>query len=55
MTIHIETTTPAVCKNKECENYRAFEEYNLEEVKKNDIGEDYVICEECGERIYLDE
>lgn len=56
MSIQIETETPAVCQNKECSDYQAFEMYDLDDVKDEVTTEpeyDYVICRECGERIIL--
>lgn len=44
--------TPGVCENKECENYKAFELYDVAEVKTEDLKE-YVTCFFCKEKIYL--
>lgn len=50
--MRIETETPAVCDNKECSDYQAFEMYDFEEVEDT-RGEAYVICRECGNKIFI--
>lgn len=45
---------PAFCKNKDCENFKCFELYDVEDVKKDDKG-DYFICYECSYKIYLED
>lgn len=45
--------TPAVCKNPDCDDQGCFELYDVEEVKEDEVGE-YVICSECGQKIYLE-
>jgi hypothetical protein len=41
---------PAVCKNKDCDNFRGFELVDTDEVKTQN-GIDYVLCRYCGEEI----
>lgn len=53
MAIQLLEEEPAVCKNKECENYNCFEIYYSEEVQKDETGY-YVICDYCKSKIYLD-
>lgn len=51
--VYIETSEGALCKNKECENYNCWEDYEFNEAK-DDGFKTYYICRECGERIYVD-
>jgi hypothetical protein len=44
---------PAVCLNKKCEDYKAFELVNLEDIKEDDIG-GYIYCPSCLERIDIE-
>ena len=57
MPIQIETETPAVCQNKECSDYQAFEMYDLDDIFETVDSEnkpfDFVFCRECNTRITL--
>lgn len=50
--MNIESQIPAVCENKDCENYRGFELYDIDEVKAPQ-GESYIICYYCKEKIFI--
>ena len=54
MTIYIETEEPGVCKNIECDDYKAFEMYDIKDVKKDEKGY-FVICRSCKKRIDLED
>jgi len=45
---------PAICQNKDCENYKAFELYDVDEVK-DPRGKSYVICFYCKEKIIIED
>lgn len=45
--------TPAFCKNENCDNFKCFELYDVEDIK-NDGDKDYVICYECKQKTYID-
>lgn len=51
--VYIETSEGALCKNKECENYNSWEDYEFKDAK-DDGFRTFYICRECGERIYMD-
>lgn len=54
MAIQLREDIPGVCENKECENYRAFELYEVEEVKTENK-KDYIECYYCKQKIWLDD
>ncbi len=50
MPINLTPDIPGVCDNKDCENYKCFELYAQEDLKKD--GDDYYfICYYCGKKI----
>lgn len=51
--MYIETSEGALCMNKECENYRSWEEYEFTEMKDMYKEKPYYICRGCGEKIYV--
>lgn len=44
---------PYTCQNEECENYGVFELIDVEEIKDDEKG-GYIICPDCGEKVYID-
>lgn len=51
--MNIETSETAVCRNKKCEDYNSYEEYEFAEVQNDTLG-DYYICRSCKEKIYME-
>jgi hypothetical protein len=45
---------PAVCENENCENFKAFELYDVTEIKEEEDRSGYVICYLCKQKIYVD-
>lgn len=53
MSIQLKEDIPAICENKDCDNYKAFELYEVEEVIASDTTKDYVICYSCKQKIFI--
>lgn len=53
MAIYLDTEIPAVCENSECLGYKSYEDYDIDSIKKDKKGNEYVICYYCGEKIYI--
>jgi len=45
---------PAICENENCENFKAFELYEVEEIKEEEGVGGYVLCYICQQKIYVD-
>lgn len=45
---------PAVCQNKECQDYGCFELIDVEDVLTDDVG-GYILCPTCGKRITIND
>lgn len=45
---------PAICENENCENFKAFELYDVTEIKEEEDRSGYVICYLCKQKIYVD-
>lgn len=46
---------PAICENENCENFKAFELYDVAEIKEEEGGVGYVLCYLCQQKIYVDD
>lgn len=54
MTIQQYEEVPAVCKNKQCDNYKGFELVAIEDITRGEDGKDYVLCDYCKQPIFID-
>lgn len=46
---------PGICENENCENFKAFELYDVAEIKEEAGVGGYVLCCECKQKIYVDD
>lgn len=55
MTIQLLEEIPAICENKNCENYNSWETVYDYEIKKDlENGFDYVLCPVCKRKIIIE-
>lgn len=45
---------PAVCENEDCEAYRSFELVDVDDIRDDDQGREFVECFYCKEPVYLE-
>ena len=52
MAIQLKESVPALCNNKECDEYRHFRLVDIEEIEHDEDG-DFVYCDECQVKIRI--
>jgi len=53
MAIQLLIEIPAICENEECKNYQYWETVYEDNLKKDQDGNDYVLCPLCKEKITI--